>query len=73
MWEDAETMSTPTDHDKMRLLLVRGHISMLEAEERANIEERAVKLRAMLTGGGEVAVLAYALVGAELAAGEIEV
>lgn len=62
-----------SDNDKARLLLIRGAISMLDAEQRANIEDRAVKLRAMLTGGGEVAVLAFALVGAELAAGLIEV
>lgn len=54
------------DQDKLSLLLIKGSIADLPADDQARVQQAAQQLRDVVKAAGDHGVMAMALVGAEL-------
>ncbi len=57
--------------DDYTLMFIRGSIADMPADDQARVTLIADQLRTLITGGGQHAALALALVGAEVQAGRV--
>jgi len=60
-----------TQEERAVLLLIKGAISELPAEQQAKVRDIADQLRTIIKEGGAEGMCAFALVGGEVNAGEI--
>ena len=58
------------NQERLTLLLLRGSIAELDEDSRKNVEVNAEKLREFIASLGDHGLMAFALVGAEIASDE---